>query len=89
MSDLWAQQRRVDDILRLGIIFSIVWVMGLGSLLAVIAGLRARRLIRKSGGQLVGTNRVRWCLIVGGLGLLWWLPGICIMLFQSYFGRGW
>jgi hypothetical protein len=67
-------QVHVDRILRWGIIFSLLWLVGLGSALAVFNGVRARRLIGASNGQLAGIGRAWWCIIVGGLGLLIWLP---------------
>lgn len=65
-------QARVDKLLRWGIFFSIVWLAGVGSFIAVRRGLHARRLIDQSGGRIYGRGRVWWCLIVGGLGLLIW-----------------
>ena len=67
-------QDRVDRLLRWGVIFSIVWLMGLGSAVAVVNGWRARSLIQASDGSIGGMGRVWWCLIVGGLGFLLWAP---------------
>lgn len=74
MLDVRQRQREVDSILRLGIIMSIVWCMGLGSLGAFLSGLRAWWIIRRSKGQLVGMGRVWWCLTLGALGMAFWLP---------------
>ena len=71
-------QDQIDKTLKWGIVFSIVWLMGLGSLLAILLGLKARKAINTSGGTLIGTGRVWWCLVVGGLGLAFWLPIILI-----------
>ena len=65
-------QSQVDAMLRRGIIFSIVWLMGVGSLIAVIQALRARQIIQQSNGEIRGSGKVVWCLVVGGLGLLFW-----------------
>lgn len=67
-------QDQVDRSLKWGIVFSICWLVGLGSLYAFIQGLRTRKAIVRSEGQLVGTGRAWWCIIVGGLGFLWWFP---------------
>jgi hypothetical protein len=67
-------QEQVDRTLRWGIIFSILWLMGIGSLIAVISGLKARRLILDSNGAIAGMGKVWWCLIVGSLGIAFWLP---------------
>lgn len=66
-------QERVDAMLRRGVFFSIVWLMGIGSAIAVIEGVKARKLIARSGGELGGMGKVWWCFIVGGAGLLFWL----------------
>jgi hypothetical protein len=66
-------QERVDAMLRRGVFYSIVWLMGIGSAIAVIEGIKARKLIARSGGELRGMGKVWWCFIVGGAGLLFWL----------------
>jgi len=71
-------QREIDAILRRGIVFSIVWLAGIGSLIAILAGLKARKLMAQLGAEASGTGRVWWCLIIGGLGLLIWGPIIII-----------
>ena len=58
--------------LRRGIIFSIFWLMGVGSLIAVIQAIKARKIIRRSNGEIRGSGKVMWCFIVGGAGLLFW-----------------
>lgn len=67
-------QDKVDSLLRRGIIFSIVWLAGIGSLYSLICAVRAKKLIDGSGGKLAGIGRVWWCFVVGGLGVLIWLP---------------
>jgi hypothetical protein len=68
-----AVQERVDAMLRRGVVYSIVWLMGVGSAIAVIEGVRAKKLIDRSGGELRGMGKVWWCFIVGGAGVLFWL----------------
>ena len=58
--------------LRRGVIFSIFWLMGVGSLIAIIQAMKARKIIRQSSGEIRGSGKVWWCLIVGGMGLLFW-----------------
>lgn len=55
-----------------GIFFSIFWLMGFGSLIAIVQALRAHKIIRQSDGAIRGSGRVVWCFIVGGAGLLFW-----------------
>ena len=71
-------QSQLDSMLKWGIIFSLFWLAGVGSLVAVVLGLKARTAIAASNGMLVGSGRVRWCLIVGGLGLALWVPIVVI-----------
>jgi len=65
-------QHQVDAMLRRGIIFSIFWLMGVGSLIAIIQAMKARRIIRQSNGEIRGSGKVMWCFIVGGAGLVFW-----------------
>lgn len=53
-----------------GFIFSLVWLSGIGSLIALIIGLRALRIIRRSNGQLTGVNMAWWCIIAGAAGVI-------------------
>ena len=80
-------QRQVDTLLRRGFVFSIVWLGGIGSLVAILSGVKAKRLIVESGGEVTGLSRVGWCLIVGGLGLLLWGPIILISVINNIAGR--
>jgi hypothetical protein len=65
-------QHEVDSMLRRGVLFSIFWLMGVGSLIAVVQGFKAQKIIRESNGDLKGMGKVTWCFIVGGTGLLFW-----------------
>ena len=80
MTDTRLTQYRVDSMLQFGIICSIVWMMGFGSLYAFLCGLRARRIIKASEGQLVGMRRANWCIIVGGLGVAVWFPILAMVV---------
>ena len=72
-----ALQVRVSKLLGCGFAFSLVVSGGVGSLIALVIGLRARRIIKRSGGELAGIRMAWWCIIVGALGtalmplLLW------------------
>lgn len=76
-------QEQVRSLLKRGVIFSILWLAGIGSLIAILSGLKAHRLIRASGGQLRGMGGVWWCVIVGGLGLAIWIPVFAIGIFNN------
>lgn len=80
LSDTGAIQQQINALLRRGVVFSVVWLMGVGSVIALISGLRAKRLIEESQGTATGLGRVWWCLVVGGLGIAIWAPIVLIGL---------
>ncbi len=53
-----------------GFVLSIVWIGGISSLAAVVLGLRARRIIKQSGGAIVGIKLAWWCILEGTLGVV-------------------
>jgi len=63
-------QIRVSKILSRGFIFSIVWLGGIGSLIAFISGLYAMRIIDKSKEQIGGIKMAWWCMIAGLIGMV-------------------
>jgi hypothetical protein len=63
-------QINVSKLLSRGFIFSVVWLGGIGSLLALLSGLRARKFINRSGGKIAGIRMAWWCIIVGALGTM-------------------
>lgn len=67
-------QDKIDRLLKWGILFSVFWLAGFGSLIAFVNGMKARRLIKNNDYPLKGMGRVKWCLIVGLLGMLIWFP---------------
>ena len=68
-------QQRIDALLRHGIIFSIIWLAGIGSTYALICTVRAMRIKRRSPYQLRGTKRILFCLLTSIYGVLFlgWL----------------
>ena len=70
--------------LKWGIVFSIFWIAGIGSIWAVLSGLTANRAINSSNGTLVGKGKALWCIIVGAIGLILWVP-ILIIGFVNQF----
>ena len=63
-------QIKVSKMLSNGFIFSIVGLVGIGSLISLILGLRAMKIIRQSEGKIVGAKLAWWCIIIGGLGMI-------------------
>jgi len=80
-------QRQVDALLRRGIIFSLVWLVGVGSIIAIVSGIKAKKIIEQSGGETSGIGRAWFCLVVGGLGVLFWGPVIGMAIINNVFGR--
>ena len=76
-------QQQVDSMLRRGVLFSIFWLMGIGSLIALVQGIKGFRIIRQSNGEIKGMGKVLWCLIVGGAGLLFWAFVILMVIIKS------
>lgn len=74
-------QVKVSKLLSRGFVFSIVWLGGIGSLLAFISGLRARKIINESNGEIGGLKMAWWCIIVGAFGIIT-LPLIIISEFK-------
>ena len=74
-------QVKVSKILAQGFVFSIVWLGGIGSLIALVSGLRARKIINRSNGKINGLKMAWWCIIVGALGTII-MPTIIILNFR-------
>lgn len=72
-----------DELLKKGVWFSIFWLLGFGSFVAVKNALKARTIINNSNGEIKPDGRVWWCLIVGGLGLSFWLFVIIMALINN------
>jgi len=63
-------QKQIDRKLRWGIVFSILWLFGIGSLLSFILAFKAYKAINASNGTFVGKGRAWWCFILGGFGII-------------------
>ncbi|HEX8719485.1 MAG TPA: hypothetical protein VF736_02485 [Pyrinomonadaceae bacterium] len=78
-----ALQVRVSKMLGYGFAFSVVWAGVVGSLLSLIIGLRARGLIRKSGGAVSGIWLAWWCIGAGAFGLVTVTPYVIWLMLTS------
>lgn len=63
------QQIKVSKMLAIGFACSLITLGGLSSLVALVIGLRAKKLIQQSKSEIVGIKLAWWCIIVGALGL--------------------
>jgi hypothetical protein len=69
-ADNLAQQVRVSKMLGMAFVLSITGLHGAGSLIALILGLRARRLIKAAPVRISGRVMAWWCIVAGALGAL-------------------
>jgi hypothetical protein len=77
------RQIKVSRMLAMGFVFSVMPIAGAGSLVALILGLKARKIIRQSKNELSGIGLAWWCIIAGLLGLLI-LPPLSILTVLRY-----
>lgn len=63
-------QTEFDRLVNRGIILGIVWMVGIGSVIALISGYQASKLFELSGGHLEGKGRIYKCYFIGITGLL-------------------
>jgi hypothetical protein len=63
-------QRKVRSLLGIGIFFSAFWIAGIGSIISILLGLKARNIITRTKMNINGMGGVYWCLTVGWLGLI-------------------
>jgi len=66
-TSLAEDQARLDKMLTRGVVYSIIWLAGLGSCYALYQGIAARRMIKENP-TLEGSGRALWCIIAGGIG---------------------
>jgi hypothetical protein len=77
------RQAQVDRIVRWGLVFAIFWCGGIGSIIALVSGIRARRMIAASDGEIIGRGRALACILAGAAGMLIWLPILFIGLINQ------
>jgi hypothetical protein len=54
-------QRKVSSLIRIGIIFSIFWIAGMGSIISIVLGLKDRNIIKRATVNIPGVGGVYWC----------------------------
>jgi len=78
--DLDEQQRKLDRVLRVGLFFGLVWLGGIGSIIAFVSGVRARRIIDSGDGELEGNFRSLACILAGLAGIGMWAVILFVVL---------
>ena len=76
-------QVRLSKLLGLGFVLSLITTGGLSSLAALIIGVRALRIIKRSRGEVVGKRMAWWCVVVGALGSATVLPYIILLFVRA------
>jgi len=79
-SSVLETQVRLSKMLAMGFVLSLCVVAGLGSLAALLIGLKALKTINRSPVELSGKWMAWWCVIVGGLGAVF-VPIFILSLF--------
>jgi uncharacterized membrane protein YkgB len=79
-----ALQVRVSKMLGFGFACSIVSISGIGSLIAVVIGIRVRRIIKESSGAISGMRMAWWCIIVGTLSFLITFPLTVWIVYKAF-----
>lgn len=67
-------QVKVSKMLGMGFVLSIASLYGVGSLIALILGWRARQIILMQNGRINGLLLAWWCIVAGALGALIVMP---------------
>ncbi|MEZ4822827.1 MAG: hypothetical protein R2942_10565 [Ignavibacteria bacterium] len=73
-------QKEFDRVTNRGIIFGLVWIMGIGSVIALISGYQAGKIYKESGNSLEGKNKIFKSYIAGFSGILLWIIAILIII---------
>ena len=66
--------------LGLGVALSLLPSAGLGSVAAIVIGMRAKKKIKESGDKLVGSGMASWCVAVGYVGLIANVVLLCLLI---------
>jgi len=64
------QQVRVSKMLGMAFVLSITGIFGLGSMIALVLGCKALRIIRTAEQKIAGRLLAWWCILAGALGTL-------------------
>jgi len=73
-------QEEVNRIINRGIIFGIIWILGIGSIIALTSGFQAKKMIRQSEYKLTGNRKATKSILIGIGGLLVWVVAIFIIV---------
>lgn len=63
-------QTEVNRLVQRGIIFGVIWIMGIGSIIAVTSGIQALKLINTSGYSIEGKSKAVRSILIGITGII-------------------
>jgi len=78
--DKESMQVEFNRLVNRGIILGSVWIMGIGSVISLISAFQANKILKTSGFNIEGKEKVVKCLLIGIAGLLVWVIAIAIIL---------
>lgn len=73
-------QEEFNRITTRGLVFGIIWIMGIGSIIALISGYQAAKIYKESGNTLEGKNKITKSYLAGFAGILLWIIAISIII---------
>ncbi len=76
-TELQILNRKLSKHLRIGIIFSLIWLGGIGSLVGLINGIKAYKIVEQTHGQFGGKVGAWFCILLGTGGIVIW--GVIIL----------
>lgn len=80
-----SDEGRINRLAIWGVVFSLIWMGGIGSLIAIRNGMKIRRLARSNTDlKTHAAFASAWCIVVGVLGILIWIP---IILYPGQFNE--
>ena len=74
-------ETRIRTLARWGIVLSVLWVGGIGSIIAITNGIKIHRLRKAHSWVGTGLAASIWCIVVGLIGLAFTVPLWLIILF--------
>lgn len=83
MEDL-EQQVKVSRMLGLAFVLSITGIGGIGSVVALIIGWRALRVIQVANGRITGRWMAWWCILAGAIGFVIITPLVIADILRSF-----
>lgn len=72
-------QIEFNRIVNRGVILGLVWIMGIGSVIALISGYQANKIFKDLGDIPKGKEKIIKCFIIGISGLLVWVIAVSII----------